>query len=355
MTRFIQRFTSSGIAFLLIGLAVPTNVFAVFIPGLDDVAVGTSGGTIYALKSNNFSDTFNNTGFGNVTGIQVTSGNLVLASNNTGDLRLRASDLSTVIADTNFGNDITTLGLRADDVAFIAGDLSGSAGRVALVNGGGYTANSPQGGFGTHGPNSVGFQSNGDVALGNLSGDLRIRSGTDIDTGIVGAAIDPIAALAVQSNDRVVVGTTGGSMQLYNGATLALITNEGGFGAIVELRVLANDNIVVATNNGGDGRLLIRTGTTIDGVADMSFTGELISAIALQSNGNIVAGFSSGRIRLLQDNGAGGFNVLQDEGGFGPITDLAVFHAIPEPTAFFLMILGVVGMAGVRRRAMLRG
>ena len=358
MTRITQRFVSHGVAVLLIGLFVPTSAFAAFIPTLDDVVLSNANGDLYVIKATDFNINYTDGGFGNVTGVQVTSGNLVLVSNSNGDLRLRTSDLaSNVVPAADLGDSISTLGLRADGVGFVAGDL-GAGGRIGLLDGGGYLAGSPDGGYGTIGPNAVGFQSNGNVVLGssNGTGTVYTRDGVTLN-GVQSDGGYGTVAIAVQSNDRIVAGNTTGTLYIRGSNPNIPIESDGGFGNIVEIRVLANDNLVVASNSGGDAFVRIREGNDqnadlndIGGIAAQVFTNKTITAIALQSNGNIVAGFSDGNIFLLQQSG-GGFITLTDNGGYGVITDLAVFHAIPEPSCAILSMIAVPFVARRLRRS----
>ena len=358
MSRITQRFVSHCVVVLLIGLSVPTHAFAVFIPGLDDVAVSNTNGDLYVVKATDFNINYTDGGFGNVTGIQVTSNNQVLVANSNGDLRLRTSDLaSNVVPAADLGDSISTLGLRADGTGFVAGDL-GAAGRIGLLNVGGYTANSPQGGFGTIGPNAVGFQSNGNVVLGNSGGTMRVRNGADLDIGVAtDGGYGDARAVAVQSNDRIVVGNTTGQLYIRGSDPNNSFDSDGGFGDIVEIRVLVNDNIVVASNSGGDAFVRIREGLNqnnnnddIGGIASTVFTNKTITAIALQSNGNVVAGFSDGNIFLLQQSG-GGFITLTENGGYGVITDLSIFYLIPEPSSAILALIGLPIVAKRLRRS----
>ncbi|MBN1553158.1 MAG: PEP-CTERM sorting domain-containing protein [Phycisphaerae bacterium] len=258
------------------------------------------------------------------------------------------STWATTINDIVMVNDAGGVYIRDGQTlgAVASGDLGGSLTRVAVQSTGNVVISNNAGGlylrsgedlsaiasdaFGTLGITGLGIQSNDNIALVQTSGTtgtIRIRDGVTLGSvaGDAAGAYNNVTDLAVLSNGNVVIGNAAGYAYVRNGSTLAAVAADNfGGGGITALAAQSNGNIVLTQWNGSQGTVRIRN-STLGGVAyDAASAFGQITALGILSNDDIVIGNTSGQMYLLRQNGTG-LSVLGSESmGGGAITAMAI-------------------------------
>ncbi|MBN1553751.1 MAG: PEP-CTERM sorting domain-containing protein [Phycisphaerae bacterium] len=256
----------------------------------------------------------------------------VLLSNAEGLVILRdGGNLDTKTYDNNYGN-VTSIRAQVtdDSYAVIGSDVSDGLLTIRQPSGTGgptdWTGKATLTGTGYS--NYIAVQPGTNIVVGTSDGSLKIRDNQDLGTKVSDGGFGEIRSIAVQSNGNVVVANWSHGSPQYQGVFLRNGTDLNGIGSCVTglgtnpvVAVQAGtDNIIIGTS---DSSLWLRDANDLDtGIGSLSgVAGGAITCVASLSDGSIVSGSDGGYLRLWYDDLSNDYATLT---GLGTITALAI-------------------------------
>jgi hypothetical protein len=342
----VSLLKSVGLGMAIVyGLCADLNAEAAFVQG-DDVVVVTSQGNVWVRNRDTFDQLggpTSNSGFDPLRTVSVDENQNVLLAGDFGTAWIRnANDLTTdVVSGSGFGPIVSSAFLPNGNIALTTATTlflrDSSLGSVHTF-----------GGFGS-GLENVAAQSNNGMVVNWDFGTGQNRVYYQPPTPEVAAAgFGSVSALTIQSNDNIVIGSSDGSVFFRGNLPTIGIDTVSLAEAVTALVRLSNDVVIVGTASGVIHALYADGSGIIDSDAGYG----TITALAVQSDDDIIVANAEGVIRRLQFvPGEDAWPVLGFGEGYGPITALAVIPVpIPEPTAFGLLTIGMVGALSVARR-----
>jgi hypothetical protein len=317
-----------GLVGLLIGAAVPAGAAL-----MDDVAVVNSESWVYVRDGNLLLPVLTHNDFGPLTTVAAAANDDLVISGDLGVVwRRSANDLYSDVVPSGGGfgpivdaavHSTGNIALNSTDNLFLRDP---SLGYIETATGFAFSL----------GP--MALQSNDDtVVLWNyagVGGDIHIyrpnpgAGAWDNVTNRGGLGMS--TAIAIQSNDNIVTGNASGQVFLYDSAIASLAQNDNLDGRVTALARLADDTIIAGTFNETTvtGTLYALRGSDVVTLGSSTGYGN-ISAIAVQSDNEIIVGNQEGDLRRIRIDFSGGtpsFSTEASGGGFGTIRDIAILH-----------------------------